>query len=45
MPEFWNKKPTQLPGLGNPVSVAASSGKSSGLKATIWFSAIQKSPV
>jgi hypothetical protein len=43
MPEFWNRKPTQLPGLGRPVSLAARSGKSSGLKATMWLSAIQKS--
>ena len=44
MPEFWNRTPTQLPERGTPVSAAASSGKSSGLKATMWFSAIQKSP-
>jgi hypothetical protein len=34
-PEFWNRKPTQLPGRGMPVSIAASSGKSSGLKAAM----------
>ena len=39
-PEFWNRKPTQLPGRGMPVSVAASSGKSSGLNAAIWLSAM-----
>ena len=45
MPEFWNRTPTQLPEHGTPVSAAASSGKPSGLKATLWFSAIQKSPL